>query len=518
MTMATAFATRNARLREAIGNFLQSGPDTAVIGCILAIFVVAWTAFNAISYTPVALHPDLTEIYAWSRHLSPSYYKHPPLGALIAHTWFSVFPVTDWSFHLLAITNAAVGLAITDQIAKRYLDRNKRIFVLLFLMLTPFYQFHGQRFASNQTLLSTWPLATYCFLRAFESRGFGWSLAAGAAAGLAMMGKYYSGFLVMGFPIAAICHPARFRYLKSASPWLSILAGCAVLAPHLYWLWQNGPQTFDYAYAVHGAPSELELLYSVLKYLGGAIGYVAVPCVAYVLATRPSPAAVRQALWPDDPDRRMLVILLLAPLLLPALTAPILKVDLTPLWTMAAWYLLPIVLLAPNTVILTRGALTTVAATVLIVTVIILAYAPVQAWKYHSRGINDSRGYSHTLADTVTREWHARFGSPLTITLGDIPLTTAVSFYSADHPDAVHGFNLVTAPWVTPERMAREGFAVLCPAKEPFCVGLAQQLTAGYPSAQRIDVTLENVFFGDRALPAPFVLYLIPPQAGGATK
>jgi 4-amino-4-deoxy-L-arabinose transferase-like glycosyltransferase len=518
MTMATAFATRNARLREAIGNFLQSGSDTAVIGGILAMFVLAWTAFNAISYSSVALHPDLTEIYAWSLHPSASYYKHPPLSALLAHAWFSVFPVADWSFHLLAISNAAAGLAIIDQIAKRYLDRNKRIFVLLFLMLTPFYQFHGQRFNSNQILLSAWPLATYCFLRAFESRGLGWSLAAGAAAGFAVLAKYYSAFLVLGFPIAAIWHPERFRYLRSASPWISTLAGCAVLAPHLHWLWQNGPQTFDYAYSIHAEPSELQLLYSVLKYLVEAVGYVAVPCVAYALATRRSPATVREALWPDDPDRRMLVVLLLVPLLLPALTAPILKIGITPLWTMSSWYLLPIVLLAPGTVILTRGALTAVAAVVLAVTVIILASAPVIAWKYHSRGIKDSRGYSRALADTVTRAWHARFDRPLTITLGDIPLTTATTFYSTDHPDAVHGFKLATAPWVTPQRMVQEGFAVLCPAEEPFCIDQAQELTARYPSAQRIDVTLENVFFGDRALPAPFVLYLIPPQAGGAAK
>jgi hypothetical protein len=53
---------------------------------------------------------------------------------------------------------------------------------------------------------------------------------------------------------------------------------------------------------------------------------------------------------------------------------------------------------------------------------------------------------------------------------------------------------------------------------EPFCIDSALELTARYPLAQRIDVTLENVFFGDRALPAPFVLYLIPPQAGGTTK
>ena len=53
-----------------------------------------------------------------------------------------------------ATSLGAEDMVITDLIARRYLDHDKRIFVLLFLLLTPFYQFHGQRFASNQTLLS----------------------------------------------------------------------------------------------------------------------------------------------------------------------------------------------------------------------------------------------------------------------------------------------------------------------------------------------------------------------------
>ena len=92
----------------------------------------------------------------------------------MAAAWFSVFPPTDWTFHLLAMANAAAGLFATDRIARTYLDGDKRIAVLLLLLLTPFYQFFGQRFGANQTLLSTWPIATYCFLRAFETRGLAW--------------------------------------------------------------------------------------------------------------------------------------------------------------------------------------------------------------------------------------------------------------------------------------------------------------------------------------------------------
>ena len=146
---------------------------------LLLLFVSAWTVFHIVAHASIDLHPDLVEMYAWGLHPSAGYYKHPPLGALIPAAWFAVFPAADWSFHLLAMVNAAVALFAVDRIARLYLSGDKRLLVLLLLLLTPFYQFHAQRFASNQVLLSTWPIATYCFLRAFKTRGLAWSAAAG---------------------------------------------------------------------------------------------------------------------------------------------------------------------------------------------------------------------------------------------------------------------------------------------------------------------------------------------------
>src|SRR5262249_27556029 len=151
-----------------------------------------------------------------------------------------LFPPADWAFHLLAMVNAAVGLYATDRIARRYLDGDKRTAVLLLLLLTPFYQFVGQRFGADQTMLSTWPIATYCFLRAFATRGPAWSAGAGAAAALALLGSYHSVFLIAGFVAAALAHPGRRIYLQSSSPWLSMAVGAIALAPHVQWLSATG--------------------------------------------------------------------------------------------------------------------------------------------------------------------------------------------------------------------------------------------------------------------------------------
>ena len=130
--------TPATRLRNAAERFLCGGSDNSGPLRILLLFVIAWTAFQTISYSSVALHPDLTEIFAWSRHPAASYFKHPPLGALMARGWFSIFPIADWSFHLLAMVNVAIAFFAIDLIARRYVDGDKRLVVLLLLLLTPF--------------------------------------------------------------------------------------------------------------------------------------------------------------------------------------------------------------------------------------------------------------------------------------------------------------------------------------------------------------------------------------------
>src|SRR5258708_8633773 len=114
----------------------------------------------------------------------------------------------------------------------------------MLLMLMPIYEFHAQRFNAYAVLLATWPLATYCFLRSFESREIRLAIAAGAAGALAMLGKYYSVFLIGSFFVAALCHPQRRAYFFSWAPWVSPPAMFIPLVPPLHLLLETPPPPF----------------------------------------------------------------------------------------------------------------------------------------------------------------------------------------------------------------------------------------------------------------------------------
>ncbi len=492
----------------------READDGRAVWILLALFVLVWTVFQIVTLAPVCLHDDMLELFAWSRHPSAGslYGKHPPLAALVAAAWFAVFPAANWSFELLAALNAAVALFAVDLIARRYVAGDRRLLVLLLLLLTPFYQFHSQKFNANAVLLSSWPIATYCFLRAFESRRIGWAVAAGVTAALAMLGKYYSVYLIAGFIIAALYHPRRGDYLRSPSPWVSILSGLAVLAPHLYWLVTTDAAPLRYAVSRHTANSALQELTRTLAYAAGAIGYVLLLIAAYLLAVRPDRRLLTATLWPDDPDRRMLVLLLATPLVLPMLTAPIVGVMLTPLWTMSAWFLLPVILLAPPEIAVTRTATMRVALAVAIFTAAVFAAAPLVAWRNFAAEAKDGRACCRVAGDELTKAWHAAMQRPLSLVAGDSALSQGASFYSPDHPDSAPDYLWETPAWVTDDRRAREGWAVACFASDRACLDAATQNTAGRSGVVRVEKEVTASFFGVTSTSAKVVFTMVPPQ------
>src|SRR6266403_6020357 len=248
-TMAARSEVSPARWRWPLLSWMDGIEEGWAIPLLLFGFVAVLFLFLVIADLGGDLHSDVLETWSFGRSIEWGYSKHPPLMGWVAHAWTSVFPLTNWSFQLMALANSALALWAVDLISRRFVKGDKRMIVLLLLMLLPIYQFHAQRFNANAVLLAVWPLATYCFLRSFENREIRWAIAAGAAGALAMLGKYYSVFLIGSFFVAALCHPQRRAYFVSWAPWVSATVMFIALVPHLHWLMETGAPPFAYALA-----------------------------------------------------------------------------------------------------------------------------------------------------------------------------------------------------------------------------------------------------------------------------
>jgi 4-amino-4-deoxy-L-arabinose transferase-like glycosyltransferase len=477
---------------------------------LLAGYVAAWTAYGAIAKGSQDLHFDIGEMFAWSHQIGWSAPTHPPLGAWLVRLWFDVMPTQDWAFYLLAILVATVALWIAWRIAGRYLPPEKCVLGLALLSLLPFYNFHALKYNASSVLTPFWAATTWWFFLSFETRRASFAALAGLAAGAAMLGKYWSIFLLAGLGLAALTDPRRAAYFRSPAPWVTIAAGAVVLAPHVFWIATHGFATVDFAFTSH-ATSLARAAAGSLYFLLSVLGYIAAPIVLGALATLPSLAAIKDTLAPGAPERRMLIVAFAAPLLLAALVAVAARADLDPLWSMSAMTLLPVVLFSSPLLKVNRSAAVNILAFAIVLPLLMLAASPVIALVIHRQGLTNYASHYRLIAQAVEEAWRAQSDKPLRIVGGNRPVVDGSNFYFAARPATFTINEPARTPWVDRARIEREGMAIVCPRVEPGCIKELDAYAARYGGKVE-DVTLARRFFGTADPPIDYRIATIPPK------
>jgi 4-amino-4-deoxy-L-arabinose transferase-like glycosyltransferase len=381
--------------------------------------------------------------------------------------WFTVFPIRDWSYYLFAILYATSGLWLAWRLYGRLLTPDKRIVALACLTFVPYFNFHGLRFDHNAVLGPLWAATALCFIRSYDTRAPLWAALAGAAAVAAMLGKYWSIFLLAGLALAAITDVRRAAYFRSAAPWITIAVGALLLAPHFIWLVQHDFLPLTYAIGAHGAKTFGKTLVTAGRYLAGGAGYAAVPALAVLVLTRPSFPALADTLLPAAPERRFVAAAFWATFLLPVLVGPLVDFDLNPIWTMPVLILLPAILLSSPLLTLSRQAVTAIAAFAVALPLAMLAAAPAIAVAIHLGGPDPVGAHAKMFAARVEEEWRRSSDRPLRIVGGDFGLANVAIFYMPEQPSAYPVLEPETTPWVTPADIVRDGAAMVCELRTP---------------------------------------------------
>jgi 4-amino-4-deoxy-L-arabinose transferase-like glycosyltransferase len=477
-------------------------------------FVAAWLAFLCIAYAGGDLHQDVLETWSLGRSIEWGYSKHPPLMGWAARAWTSFFPLTDWSFELMAMTNSAISLWMVDLITRRFATGDRRALVLLLLMLLPIYQFHAQRFNANAVLLPIWPLATYCFLRSFETRAFGWAVAAGATAALAMLGKYYSVFLIGSLAVAAICHPQRRVYFGTWAPWISIATGFAALVPHMYWLATTGAKPFAYALDRHSGkalgPSLLEALLFVL----GIALVLAVPAAICAVIAGDRLKTLRSELRAINPGLLLLFYVSVGTVVFPAITTVVLGTDMPLLWALQGLFLFVILIVCGPKFPIPRFHSVNVAAAVFVMAVLaVLLAAPAHALYRNYYPLHEGRNFYQLSAAELTRQWHAQSDAAIPAVGGDEGLAFALAFYSPDHPifdeRVVHPHGLELPADVTFE----QGWAAMCYIEDKDCITATENVAARSQRFVRSEFAVQSTLLGQPGATQRFAAFIVPPSS-----
>ena len=470
-------------------------------------------AFLVVSYLVGDLHSDVLEAWTLGRTFGWGNSKHPPLMGWVARAWASIFPLTNWSFQLLALTNSALALWAIDLISGRFVKGDKRIIVLLLVMLPPIYQLIAQRFNANAVLLAVWPISTYCFLRSFETRELKWAIAAGATAALAMLGKYYSVFLIGSFVFAAICHPQRRAYLGSLAPWISAVVGIVALGPHLYWLATTGAMPFSYALAEHGGKALGPALREARGFILGVALGLALPAFIWAAIAGRRLGMLSHDFREMNPGLFLLFLVTLGTIAFPAITGIILGTDMPPIWAAQGLFLFSVVAVCSTSYPIERfytvNLIVIVAGMALVAAVVV---APLHAYYRNTHPLNEGRNFYRLAAMELTRQWHEQSDVPLPLVGGEEGLALAAAFYSPDHPLYERELVCPKRDGLPKETVSR-GWAALCFIEDSGCIDRTKVKAVRSPRIVETEFTAQSTLFGRPGAEQRIKTFIVPPAS-----
>lgn len=481
----------------------------------LPLFLAAYTAvmmaFCMIARGWGPLHGDMTEAWAWGKEFQLGYDKHPMIFAWIAGAWFELMPRTNWSFYLLSVANAGIGLAGVWMLARLFLTLNGRLIAVLFLVLTPSFTLWAFKFNANSVLLSSWPWATYFLVQSLRTRRPTFAVLAGVAGAIAFLGKYYSIILLATLFIAALLHPDRNRYFRSPAPYITLATGGALIAPHLWWLSQSDYTTLSYAFSktqYSTAETQERAVSAVIE------GYLCLGLAAAALALafgRQSWQFLERALKATfKPDTAWLIWLAHGPLILTIAAYLLTNVRITVSHLMPAFFAMPIAFLASSGALVRYHAVRRLAFGVAAVWLVMIAGSPLFASFTFARANDDSVEPRRELAIASTWIWHQLFDRPLRYVAGTAPLATAATFYSTDAPSYFMLENPSLSPWVKSEQVKEAGLLILCRTADAECTARAAQVIADRP--YRVTREFSTSYGGSKSPARAFTIFMLPPS------
>ena len=149
------------RLTEALSDPARRHRTMALVAVLYAL---AWTLYAVVSKSSHDLHPDMAETVVLMRDWALGYPKHPPVLIWLAASWFTLFPLADWAYYLLAGVSLGLALYLSFMLAGEWLDGHKRAWVPFLLGVIPFYNFLALRFDHNTALIPLWAFTTWAFM------------------------------------------------------------------------------------------------------------------------------------------------------------------------------------------------------------------------------------------------------------------------------------------------------------------------------------------------------------------
>lgn len=427
----------------------------------VVIHFLAWTIVPAL--TRINLPLDSIEGILWGHQLEWGYDKNPFLNGWLSA--LAVFLDGQSGILVYAFSQLSVIACVWAvwRLAKNILHPTNALLAVMLLEGIQYFNLHAIDFNDNTLELSTWALcmlSLYGVLRmenrAYKQRICLW-LATGFFAALGMMAKYYTAALLAAMFLFILSDKNGRAQLKTLPPYLGLALFCAIILPHVIWLFSHDFVTITYVFErTNSQPYWANHFYYPLEFAWQQFEtFLPAFIIGFMLWLCTKTANTQRPVRLSNYNKKFLLLVGAGPFLLTLILSLITGIKLRAGWGMPLQSLWTIILLAilrpePN-----RQQSYFFIGGMYCLTALLL-------FGYHISITNSNSASSanfpgREIADKITKEWHERYHTPLTYVAGSRWIGGNIGFYSKDHPSVFISWETRRSPWINLDDLNTKG-------------------------------------------------------------
>jgi len=223
-------------------------------------------------FSPLNLHGDEAQYWAWSRELDWGYFSKPPMIAWVIAATTSIFGNAEWAVRISSPLIHPLIAYILFRTARFLYDARTGFWTACAYFLMPAVSLSSGIVSTDVTLLLFWALGLNAFFHLRQTPSMKWALLLGMAIGFGMLSKYAMLFFLPALVLAIFIDEKTRRALLCWHGIAVALVSLAVLSPNIWWNVRNDFSTISHTAAnanLKGIPFHpLELL----EFWGSQIG------------------------------------------------------------------------------------------------------------------------------------------------------------------------------------------------------------------------------------------------------
>lgn len=423
-----------------------------LLGLLCTTQIALWTLVPALLHRALPL--DVVESYMSGREWVILTHKHPQLPGWILELSRDMTGVVGWPAYVISQLFIAATLVLVFLLGRELLDARRAICGTLLLCGIYYFSIPTPEFNHNIAQMPIWVAIILLVRKATLSGGFLWWIVLGAVAALGLYAKFTIAIVIGAGGLWLLIDERGRHRLRTPGPWLGLVVFLFLAAPLAVALVERNYLPFQYAAEKSEAGDRNPLVFLFTQLLDH-VGLLLVTAAAFLgrtIGPSTDKGPAREAV-------RFLAFFTLIPLAV-VLIACVVS-GARPMWGAPLWSLSGLIIMAlvPR---LDRTAFHRIVA--LSFALLVLAPAAYAAallrqdhWTQPLRVYWPQADIASRFADIWRQTTHA----PLHIVGGE---QWTAGLIGSVHPDAPSLFlylNPAYAPWITPERIRREGMLVV---------------------------------------------------------